>query len=32
MTKEDLQELTDKINFEVLGKVILPDMRGDSEI
>lgn len=32
MTTEDLQELTDKIDFGVLGDVKIPDMRGDSEI
>lgn len=32
MTKEDLQELADKIDFETLGDVKIPDMRGDSEV
>lgn len=32
MTTENLQELTDKIDFGILGDVKIPDMRGDSEI
>lgn len=32
MTTEDLQELTDKIDFRLLGDVKIPDMRGDSEV
>ncbi len=32
LTTEDLQELTDKIDFGILGDVKIPDMRGDSEI
>lgn len=32
MTKEDLQELADKIDFRILKDVQVPDMRGDSEV
>lgn len=32
MTKEDLQELADRIDFTVLKNVKTPDMRGDSEV
>lgn len=32
MTEEDLQELADRIDFDVLKKVQAPDMRGDSEV
>lgn len=32
MTKEDLQELADKIDFRILKDVQVPDMRGDSEL
>ncbi|MCH5269433.1 MAG: hypothetical protein J1E83_01665 [Lachnospiraceae bacterium] len=31
MTKEDLQELADKIDFSILKDVQVPDMRGDSD-
>lgn len=32
MTEEDLQELADKIDFQRLKEVQVPDMRGDSEL
>ena len=32
MTKEDLQEMADKIDFRILKDVQVPDMRGDSVV